>query len=206
MQTSLKFLFVRHPLERLVSAYRNKLEDCNIYSDGEHFYRTYGRSIVQRFRQRKKSKSPGDARGGEDLGDSAEFRQEPTFEEFVDYLINTEVVDYDEHWKPMWLQCHVCDLEYDYIIKYESFQEENDYLLHLMKERKHLPEQFGVKWENKGGTDKATTLQYLSKISEHKLWLLYAKYQLDFKFFGYTMEGYSKAIPPELSIQSNDMH
>ncbi|XP_027238345.1 carbohydrate sulfotransferase 11 [Penaeus vannamei] len=204
VQPSLKFLFVRHPLERVVSAYRNKLEDSFAYHDGEHFYRTYGRSIVQGFRQRKKFKILLDA--GDDPGDGDDYRREPTFEEFVDYLLGTEVVDYDEHWKPMWLQCHVCDLEYDYIIKYEAFQEESEYFLRLLKERKHVPESFDLRWENKGGTDKGATLEYLSKISEHKRWLLYAKYQEDFSLFGYTMEGYTEAIPPELSMHTNDLH
>ncbi|XP_037796317.1 carbohydrate sulfotransferase 11-like [Penaeus monodon] len=206
VQPSLKFLFVRHPLERVVSAYRNKLEDSYASSDGEYFYRTYSRSIVQRFRQRKKFKDLPHADTDDNPGDGEDYRREPTFEEFVDYLINTEVVDYDEHWKPMWLQCHVCDLEYDYIIKYEAFQEESEYFMRLLKERKHLPESFAIRWENKGGTDREATLEYLGRISEHKLWLLYAKYQQDFNFFGYTMEGYTKSIPLELSIHTNNLH
>lgn len=56
------FLIVRHPLERLLSAYRDKFERAN-----RHFYEAYGKEIVRRYRPR--------AKGQRDLGAPVEGAQ-----------------------------------------------------------------------------------------------------------------------------------
>lgn len=52
LNTSKKLLVVRHPFERLLSAYRDKLE--NSVAGREHgtlhFYRKYGAKIVRKYR------------------------------------------------------------------------------------------------------------------------------------------------------------
>nr|XP_053635326.1 carbohydrate sulfotransferase 11-like [Cherax quadricarinatus] len=117
-----------------------------------------------------------------------EFRKEPTFEEYVDYLLNTDVDSYDEHWKPISRLCHVCEFNFDYIIKYENFKEEINYFVEMLKESGRLPTKFHLQWKNRGGTDRETTTKYLSQVSQHKRWLLYEKYYEDFLYFGYTLE------------------
>lgn len=52
-QSEISFIVVRHPFERLVSAYRDKLERShakNYLTD--FYYKTYGRKIVQKYRQK----------------------------------------------------------------------------------------------------------------------------------------------------------
>ncbi|KAJ8874790.1 hypothetical protein PR048_022679 [Dryococelus australis] len=53
LQDTLKLLVVRHPLERLLSAYRDKLE--NVKTGHEHgtlhYYSKYGRRIVSKYRR-----------------------------------------------------------------------------------------------------------------------------------------------------------
>ena len=39
----------------------------------------------------------------------------PTFEQFVDYLLRTDVSDYNDHWIPIWLHCRMCQMEFDVI-------------------------------------------------------------------------------------------
>ncbi|XP_064092574.1 carbohydrate sulfotransferase 11-like isoform X1 [Macrobrachium nipponense] len=193
---SVKFLFVRHPFQRLVSAYRNKLEDSYKEEDGQYFYNNYGRNMVAKFRvnEKKENQKALSSQNAQDDKDSdpteAEFRREPTFVEYVDYLINTDVTSYDEHWKPIWLQCHVCDFDYDYIIKYENFEEEIGLFINILKGNGQLPSTFALQWENRGGTSANVTRQYLKQISDRKLWRLYEKYRHDFGYFGYTMEDY----------------
>ena len=41
------FLITRHPFARLASAFRNKLEDRTRSHDGEYFYNTYSKQIIE---------------------------------------------------------------------------------------------------------------------------------------------------------------
>lgn len=179
---SFKFLFVRHPFDRLVSAFRNKIEDSYAQEDGAYFYKTYGRRIVERFRK----SSQNDLATGEDG-----YKREPTFPEFVDYLLFTDPADYDEHWRPVALHCHVCRFHFDYIIKYENFEQEVSVLVGMLQRDGRLPRSFHLTWENKGGTDKDTTVKYLKQLSEEQVVGLFKKYHLDFLYFGYSAEGYT---------------
>lgn len=186
---SLKFLFVRHPFDRLVSAYRNKLEDSYAQDDGAYFYKTYGKHIVERFRlHRKRNIKETDDNL---LKSEGGYKREPTFLEFVDYLLHTDPADYDEHWRPVVIHCHVCLFHFDYIIKYENFGDEIDFLVAMLQEEGRLPRSFHLGWENKGGTDKDTTIRYLKQLNEKQMTGLFKKYQLDFLYFGYNTDGYT---------------
>ena len=97
----------RHPASRLVSAYRNKLESRNASRAAPHFYTTYSSQIIKyigisyiaifvfyissSLRKSRGSFSPGDP--------------EPTFAEFVRYLVSTPVHQYDMHWAPIARRC-----------------------------------------------------------------------------------------------------
>ncbi|KAJ4447123.1 hypothetical protein ANN_09123, partial [Periplaneta americana] len=109
---TLKLLVVRHPFERLLSAYRDKLENTNIgFEQGTaHFYRKYGRRIVAKYRpggnktRTQALLKPGQYLWDPDLPEPAGI--EPTFKEFVKYLIDVDVVFYsDDHWIPYYLYC-----------------------------------------------------------------------------------------------------
>lgn len=54
LRSSRKLLVVRHPLARLLSAYRDKLENrvAGAEHGTAHFYRKYGRRIVDKYRAR----------------------------------------------------------------------------------------------------------------------------------------------------------
>ena len=39
----------------------------------------------------------------------------PTFNQFVDYLLRTDVADFNDHWIPIWLHCRVCQMEFNVI-------------------------------------------------------------------------------------------
>ncbi|XP_076065209.1 carbohydrate sulfotransferase 11-like [Oratosquilla oratoria] len=176
LEQTTKFLLVRHPMERVVSAYRNKLEDSYKSHDSGYFYRTYGRDIAIKYRK----------------DHHAVTKREPTFGEFVDYIVDTEVWKFDEHWRPMWLQCHVCEFHYDFVVKYENLKEEQTALEDEFKKNKNLPKSFrGLGAENNGGTNSSMVQSYLRQLSKDQLVALHLKYENDFHLFGYPM-------PPEV--------
>ena len=87
-QNTTSFLISRHPFNRIVSAYRNKFQADTRIADYKYIYETLSRHICVM------------TRGGWKKGDP-----DPSFEEFVKYLINTKVEQYNGHWQ---LIIHTC--------------------------------------------------------------------------------------------------
>ena len=53
------------------------------------------------------------------------FNKIPTFSEFVDYLLATEVEEYNEHWLPYYLLCTPCNINYTVIAKTEHIADDS---------------------------------------------------------------------------------
>lgn len=112
----LKFLFARHPLERLLSAYRNKFERA--WSD--YFPRRYGRHIVRQQRANASREALETGRG-------------VSFDEFLRYVASLEPGDhgaaYNEHWRPLSELCFPCQLRYDVLGLYDSLERDSRLVL-----------------------------------------------------------------------------
>jgi chondroitin 4-sulfotransferase 11 len=177
MKESKKWMVVRHPFERILSAYRDKLENSTINrQDGTlHFYEKYGRKIVGKYR----GKSPNE-----------DIKIEPTFKEFVSYLIDTDLTLYaDDHWIPYYLFCTPCLIDYDVIIQFETLQQDVQLLLNLLGEKSG-----GPKWKHSktAGRRSKTELikSYYNQLDNKTILKLYDKYKIDFELFGYSIDGY----------------
>ncbi|XP_077136789.1 carbohydrate sulfotransferase 14-like, partial [Ranitomeya variabilis] len=92
------FLFLREPLERLLSAYRNKFGEIKEYQQ------QYGLEIV---RSTVASK-------GDDL----------TFFKFLRYLLDEDEEKMNEHWMPIYQLYQPCAVPYDFIGTYEWLRED----------------------------------------------------------------------------------
>ncbi|CAL4100339.1 unnamed protein product, partial [Meganyctiphanes norvegica] len=110
------FMATRHPFARLLSAYRDKILNRREVHQFQKFKNKYGLDIIKKYRQEQKSLL---------------FADIPTFYEFVDYLLDTPVWKYNEHWRPYYLTCTPCHHNYDVILHLETMQEDADYLVNL---------------------------------------------------------------------------
>jgi len=174
MQDTFRFMVVRHPFERILSAYRDKLEDLarDLEARDGFYYTMYGKNIVKEYRD----KTDGNLTGV----------MEPTWKEFVTYLLNTPVTKYDEHWIPIWMLCSPCIVRYDVIAKMETFSEDTQFTL----SQAGLQGELTVEWKHRTGTGGSsdTIADYYSRLTQSEVAALFKKYQLDFELYGYDPE------------------
>lgn len=111
LRTYFKFLFVREPFERLLSAYTDKF-----YNNDPAFYSLWGPDIVSRYRQGMKPEETN-----------------ITFDEFANYVVKVKDGGKfcNEHWQAYDKLCHPCGVNYDFIGRFENLEEEARYVLEI---------------------------------------------------------------------------
>jgi len=175
LESSLKLLVVRHPFERLVSAYKDKLSNSSVgHEDGTfYYYEMYGAKIVKKFR---KEPLP---------------QKEPTWEEFVTYLVSSDLLQYsDDHWLPAYYSCTPCLVPYDVIAKTETYLRDQEFIIWKMGLQDILHPQWRHPSSLSLGERNSLSSSYFSQLSKSLIKQLYLKYSLDFDLFGYEYESY----------------
>jgi len=165
----MKFMFVRHPLERLLSAYRNKFYQN--YSSSQYFRVRYGTNIIKKYRTHPSN-------------ESLQFGHDVTFTEFVKYLVDpqtTSKTHYNEHWRPMMELCSPCHIHYDVIGKYETLLDDAWFVLQKAK-LSHLIE---FPQTQKASSTNSLIGEYIAPLTQQQLSDLYHIYQFDFTLFNY---------------------
>nr|XP_006815822.1 PREDICTED: carbohydrate sulfotransferase 8-like [Saccoglossus kowalevskii] len=167
-QNYTSFLFVRHPFQRLLSAYRNKFE----IPDNKAFVRT-GRKIISLYRSYATTKKYGNT-----------LNPRVKFPEFVRFLLNSEnKSSFNVHWDFQHKLCAVCDHSYDFIGHFENIVEESNYFLHSIGVTNVSFPNFSTHATN--SSDENIYLKYFSQIPPDDIIKLYELYKMDFKLFGY---------------------
>merc|ERR1719228_2421459 len=188
MPQSVKFLVVRHPFERLLSAYVDKLQDYqrDLKYRGGYYYAMYGADIVSKLRPKYQEKFPKNP---------LFMRKEPSFVEFVEYLVETPNTKYDEHWKPQFLLCPPCHFKFDVIAKMETFDRDTQFILRqrnlegrVFLSKKHSVTDLLAKRLKEDDQTKV----YFSQLSKQMVKSLYDKYRLDFEMFQYDIVDFIK--------------
>ncbi|XP_042258496.1 carbohydrate sulfotransferase 11 isoform X1 [Thunnus thynnus] len=173
LKNYLKFLFVREPFERLVSAYRNKFT----LKYNSSFHKRFGTRIVRRYRKN----ATQDA-----LINGADVK----FKEFAEYLVDPATQrdgPLNEHWQTVYQLCHPCHIHYDLVGKYETLEEDANYVLRLVGVGDSL--RFPSYAKSTRTTD-AMAAQFFSNISTQQQIQLYQLYKLDFLMFNYSTPSY----------------
>ncbi|XP_037525230.1 carbohydrate sulfotransferase 14 [Rhipicephalus sanguineus] len=159
-----RVIIVRHPFERLVSAYVNKIRTSRptlaaakkLYKDG---YRGSGPNGTY------------------------------TFAEFVKIILNMSVDSWDSHWAPYTARCRPCIMRYDLIVKVETLHRDLDFLLpRIGLAGWSFPKKNAKTAANvtDGGSK-----HYFAELTRQQVLQLHAIYMYDFEFFGYTLKGYA---------------
>lgn len=175
LRSYLKFVFVREPFERLVSAYRNKFTR----SYNTAFHKRYGTKIVRRHRL---DPQPEALERGNDV----------SFEEFVYYLVDPATQreePFNEHWERVHSLCHPCLIHYDVVGKYETLEQDSRYVLQLAGVKDQVSFPASSKSTRTTGDMAAQFFHNISPFYQKKLYNLY---RMDFLLFNYTIPAYLK--------------
>ncbi|KAK1126914.1 hypothetical protein K0M31_004535 [Melipona bicolor] len=166
-----KLIVVRHPLERLLSAYRNKLEAKHEKSS-RYFQTRFGKKIIRRYRQNATVES---LKNGDDV----------TFREFVQFVTDASSNETrNEHWKPIYELCQPCLVSYNLVSKYESLVEDATEVLERMGVE-------SISFPTKPANSEPTAMKldkYYSTLTYKQLRKLADLYKLDLRLFDYSLE------------------
>ncbi|XP_026492516.1 carbohydrate sulfotransferase 11 isoform X2 [Vanessa tameamea] len=173
---SITFLIVRHPLERLASAYNDKI----VHAWPKSFHDQMGRRIIKKYRKSSVKPVPTE--------------RYPVFEEFVSYVLDEAKVKrtLDMHWTPYTDFCTPCKFNFDVILKFETLDEDQRFLIQMAR----LQEIIKPEWRNSGkGTNTLHNINHLySRLKKSQLDGLYNLYKYDFQLFNYTIDNYYEII------------
>uniref|UniRef100_A0A3P9J3K2 Carbohydrate sulfotransferase n=1 Tax=Oryzias latipes TaxID=8090 RepID=A0A3P9J3K2_ORYLA len=166
-----KFLYVRDPFVRLISAYRDKMLNYDQY-----FYEGYVRLILLLYKKHTTVTYNHEVGRKEGL--------QPSFYNFIQYILDprTEKKEpFEPHWRQMHRLCHPCLIEYDLVGHQESLQEDAQELLKILKLEKAI--KFPSSYENMTSVD--TVMDWFQTVPLEDRRKLYRLYEKDFKLFGY---------------------
>ncbi|XP_046872090.1 carbohydrate sulfotransferase 11-like [Hypomesus transpacificus] len=173
LRSYLKFLFVRDPFERLVSAYRNKFTR----SYNTAFHKRYGTKIVRRHRAGAR---PEALERGDDV----------TFDEFVRYLVDPRTQreePFNEHWERVHSLCHPCLIHYDVVGKYETLDSDSRAVLQLAGVDGEVRFPTSAKSTRTNGDMAGRFFKSVNPFYQKKLLNLY---RMDFLLFNYSTPEY----------------
>ncbi|XP_069030078.1 carbohydrate sulfotransferase 8-like [Embiotoca jacksoni] len=170
LETYTKVMFVREPLERMVSAYRDKFENPNNY-----YHSLFGKPIISKYRVNPSWAALKTGNG-------------VTFKEFVQYLLDVHrPVGMDIHWEQANQLCNPCLIDYDFIGKFENMEEESNFLLRLAGAPPNLTL---PSFKDRNPSDKRTSMQitekYFSQVSTLERQRVYDFYYMDYLMFNYS--------------------
>ena len=181
---SLVFMFARHPFTRLLSAYRNKLDLNNTSTFLDVYKRRMGMNILT-------------ALYGQQDTNRSNWVYNLTFSGFLEFLSDSKYLksyfDFRNiHWREIYQHCSPCSINYDFIGKFETLDNDVNYLFKLAKL------EGVVKFEGPEGSSptfsgKTTTLhRYYDDVPVGIIQRLYKRYKIDFELFGYKWNPYSE--------------
>ncbi|CAN8002221.1 unnamed protein product [Ixodes hexagonus] len=168
-------MFVRHPFERLVSAFVDKAGKPR--SAEQFFYDVYWDKALA---------------GLKTNGSSTAM----TFSLFVDYLLTRPDAEWDDHWAPYYSRCEPCLFDYDVIGKLETGDRDFGILFSRMgiKGGDLVPRKNTRRTGDGGGEggtrNNKSAKDYFAELSSSQVMRLYGRYFYDFELFGYDLKGY----------------
>ncbi|XP_042862492.1 carbohydrate sulfotransferase 11-like [Penaeus japonicus] len=179
MKKAMRMIIVRNPLDRLLSAFRDKM--LHIICKENQFM------VMQKMISTKYSDpdTPTDPAG------RPSFRQFLMFirEEMEKFWASKGQHEVNNHWKPFWWYCAPCHFEYNAVAHMETLSEDQEYIIRETKLYGKLNNTRTHSSKNDHFTStREATKWYFGQIPRSLLEEIIRLYQPDFDLFGYSPE------------------
>lgn len=160
VKSSTSFSIVRHPFERIVSAYQDKIVD-----QSDPFFTRIVEHIIDQY-------------GGINFSNFAQMILDVSAKK----CRSPNKCGLDKHWRPFISRCGYCDVPYKIIAKAENFEADQKFIGHMAnvtfeKIESHV---------SSGGSTKSLAKKYFSELETDVVLKLYKIYQVDFEMFQYS--------------------
>ncbi|CAF1091437.1 unnamed protein product [Adineta steineri] len=180
-----RVMFVRHPFARLASAYKERiaiLETDRIQR--EPHYNSIRKLICRRYTHTRWIIDPL-----QEDDPCEDFI--PSFKHFLEYILTdtntfSGIALMDAHWQPYTVICQVCKFKYNFIGKYETFDNDFNSLL----KRLNISDWNNEKRRGASGHKTSNYQQLFSSLPDNLICQLKRLYNDDLQFFNYRIEDY----------------
>ena len=175
LATYFKFIIVRHPFDRLISAYQNK------FSSRTEFLRNYQMFIKKTLKENSTTDKYG--------------RIQLTFNQFLYLVVNYYETSFkNKHWLSYFEHCHPCNINYDYIIKLETIEHDlKIFFKNYFKSNEHQ-DVIRRNTARSNITDKLSEVtRIFSAVDQNIVKELLNIYEKDFLLFSYTWDSERRA-------------
>ena len=160
-----KAMFVRHPLERLVSGYRNKVlvRKGNFKENPDNIKKAYRTNV------------------------SEEMDPDVTFNEFLRYFVE---YPHNLHWESYGKICKPCTIKYDFIGRYETYERDLATLLMMYSNLTYSEAKSEVlhRAGSKGNSSAELATKYMNNAPQSLRDQVYQLLKNDFNLFDYKFE------------------
>ena len=121
-----KFMVVRNPLERFVSAYRNKIEAPVSSKKVKNTFETIKLAILKKYRPIEFAAWTA----AKDHGNQTSISV--SFSEYLQYFLSAQYEDINEHFVPTVYLCNPCEVQYDFYASFKSMSSDIAQVIGLM--------------------------------------------------------------------------
>lgn len=183
LNSSTSFFVARNPLERIVSAYRDKMSP----DVGIQLYSDLAKAIIFKIRHKR-----------------AYGNEKPTFEEFIKFIVkeHSRDAEMDMHWQPVYKFCTPCHFNLSYILKMETFERDLKFVL----EKAGIYNETSLRKDNvaaNGQTSQEVTYSYLKLLPSELYKSLISVYKIDFDLMGYQVPSYESILADTIASRPN---
>lgn len=183
----LSFMIVRHPFERLVSGYRDKI------LSGNRYYSKLSRTVAKAYQGLAPSSKDREWKWPK-AGRPSGAKVIATFPQFVQFLLDetSKGNKLDEHWTPMSGFCTPCLVPFDVFAKVETLQEDGNYIIFSSG----IKDIIKPKMINRArdGPTKEVASKFLCQLTKEQMEGLIQLYKMDLELFQYDVSKYQQCV------------